>query len=198
MIRLTPSEEYELLREVIVLNKKERLVQQYWNLVYHIVSKTLTRKRIAFLRDDIEELRNEVFVRLFDRDCRRLRQFREKGGLNLSGWIILVTSTTVLDCLKKKDPVGVGRRDKRLSLEDEPFFAVQDDGLKSMENRISFKEALNKLPPVYQEVIKMYCSGSSMPEIATKINKSPIAATTIKSRALKRLKNLIDKENIHK
>ncbi len=41
MIRLTPSEEYELFREVIVLNKKERLVQQYWNLVYYIVSKTL-------------------------------------------------------------------------------------------------------------------------------------------------------------
>jgi len=198
MIRLTPSEEYELLREVIVLNKKEKLVQQYWNLVYHIVRKTLNRKRIVFVKDDIEELRNEVFIRLFDRDCRRLRQFREEGGLNLSGWIILVASSTVLDCLKKKDPGGIARRDKMLSLEDAPFFAVQSDGLKSLENSISFKEALIKLPPVYQEVIRMYCLGSSMPEIAIGINKSVIAATTIKSRAVKRLKNLIDKENIHK
>ena len=102
MKRLTTEEERELLHECIVKGRKDELAEQYLNLVYETIRKTLILKNVQSTDEDIKELRNEVFLKLFNKDCRKLKQFKEGAGLSLASWIMMITSRSVLDVLRKK------------------------------------------------------------------------------------------------
>ncbi len=189
MKRLSPEEERQLLYECIVCGKKEKLVQQYWNLVYHIVRKTLTMKNIRFTHEDIEDLRNEVFVKLFDKGCWRLKQYREKLGHGLAGWIALIANRTVLNYLRKKGFNSLSWQNSRVAIEEKLDLKQDERSLGALEERRLVQDAIEKLPSRDRLVLQLhYYHELSLPEVASLIRTSVGAAYTIKSRAIERLR----------
>ncbi len=191
MKKLTPVEEQMLLDEIIKNGKKEKLIQQYWALIYYIVKKTFRQKYLLFSDDDIFELRNEVFLKLLDNDCKRLKVYNKNMGVSLTGWIVLITIRTVIDCVKKKDPVGINKRKQTISFENISNFKKNVNTQKNIENNLFLNQAIDKLPFPYKDVLQLYLIGYSMDEIAKNIGKSVPATVTIKSRAVKKIKEII-------
>jgi len=89
---------------------RETLVRQFSNLVYQAVLHTLTAKSVQFNRHDVEDLHNNIFVKLFDNNCRKLRQYKGRNGCSLATWIRLVAVRTVLDHLRKKGVDAIAGR----------------------------------------------------------------------------------------
>jgi len=98
------EKQQQILDECLLEDKKEKLVIEYGDLIYYTVRKTLLFYNLHFTKEDIEDLRIEVFIRLFKNNCRKLKQFDSKK-LNLAGWIKLIANQTTLDEIRKKRPV---------------------------------------------------------------------------------------------
>lgn len=196
MKRLTPEEEMRLLTECIKKGNCESLITRYWNYVYFAVRETL---RICGIRDSVanlEDYRNTVFVRLLENDRRRLRKYEPEAGLRLTGWIKLISVRTVLNELRKKgfDTPNADRR--RLDL-PEDFFSGDAHIPTPPESRRwgTILEAMARLSPRDRLVLKLcFFHGLSVPEVANALRQTTGATYTIKSRALKNLRQAIKNE----
>lgn len=193
---LTPQEEAQLLEDCLQHGKKERVIQQYWVLVYNAIYKIFSLKKVPFTPEDIEDLRNLVFIRLFEKDCRRLRAYDKDAGLNLAGWIRMITVRIVLNNLKKKGFHSLGWREKQIEYDDSlSGLFSQKRNLDAEERLCQLKKAMEELPSRDRLVLKLfYFHELSMPEIASYVHRSVANTYTIKSRALVRLKKLIEKD----
>jgi len=196
MKRLTPEEEQKILHECITHKRCEKLSRQYWNLIYKTVEKTFIFKNAPLVREEIEEVHQDVFVQLFDDDCRRLRQYREGGGRNLAGWVILIANRTALNHLRGKDPHGILGRQYLILFED----IKQEFDIRREVNRLEARQKLLKildttdqLPTLERLVFKLhYVYELSLAEIASHLDKEIGNIYTIKSRAIKHLKELVE------
>jgi RNA polymerase sigma factor (sigma-70 family) len=196
MKRLTPEEEREILHECIYEKQCERLTRQYWNLIYRTVEKTFIFKNAPLVREELEEVHQDVFVQLFDDDCRRLRQYKEDGGCNLAGWIILIANRTALNHLRGKDPHSIIGRQYLILFEDmkqELDIKQEVNRLEARQKLLQIVDAAEKLPTLERLVFKLhYLYELSLPDVASYLKKEVGNIYTIKSRAIKRLKNLIE------
>ncbi len=192
--KLTPEEEREILNECIHNKKCEKLTRQYWNLVYKTVQKTFIYKNAPLVREEIEEVHQDVFVQLFDDDCRRLRQYREGGGRNLAGWVVLIANRTALNHLRGKDPHSILGRQYLILFEEmkeELDIKKETDRLEARQKLLKILEAADLLPTLERLVFKLHFFHElSLPEIASQLNREVGNIYTIKSRAVKRLKEL--------
>ena len=189
MKRLSPEEERQLLHECIVCGRKDKVIQQYWNLVHYTVRKTLIIKNVPFTGEDIEDFRNDIFVKLFDKGCRRLRQYREELGHGLAGWIALIANRTVLNYLRKKGFNSLSRKNTKVPIEEILDLKHEKNSLEVMEERRLIQDAMEKLPSRDRLVLKLhYYHELSLPEVASLIRTSVGATYTIKSRAIERLR----------
>ncbi len=194
MKKITPEKERQILQECLIHDKKDKLVQHYSALVCHTIRKTLLIKNISFTEADIEDMQQEVFIRLFDKECRRLKQYKEEMG-SLAGWIKLIANRTVLNDVRRKGFDVLAAKKNRISFEDfkeESEQLKQDDEFETKENLLEIQDAIEKLPHRERLVLKLhYYQGLSLPEIASFIHRKEGATYTIKSRALKRLKECL-------
>lgn len=196
MRRLTPEEEREILNECLKYDRCERLARQYWNLIYKTVEKTFIYKNAPLVKEELEEVQQDVFVQLFDDNRRRLRQYREGGGRNLAGWIILIAHRTALNHLRGKDPHSIVSH-RYLTLFEDLKENIMDgrkevNRLEARQTLMQILDVVDKLPRLEYSVFKYhYFDELSLPEIATKMNREIGNIYTIKSRAIKRLKKLI-------
>jgi RNA polymerase sigma factor (sigma-70 family) len=193
--KLTPEEEREILNECIVDKRCEKLSEQYRNLIYRTVQKTFIYKNAPLIKEELEEVQQDVFVQLFDDDCRRLRQYKEGGGRNLAGWIILIANRTALNHLRVKDPHAVVSRQYLMLFEDirEEFDIRQEiNRLEARQQLMKIIEAVKQLAPLEKKVFTMhYIEDLSLTEIAARLNREIGNIYTIKSRSVKRLKEFI-------
>jgi RNA polymerase sigma factor (sigma-70 family) len=196
MKRLTPEEEQEILHECITHKRCEKLSRQYWNLIYKTVEKTFIFKNAPLVREEIEEVHQDVFVQLLDDDCRRLRQYREGGGRNLAGWVILIANRTALNHLRGKDPHGILGRQYLILFEDiKQEFDIRREvnRLEARQKLLKILETTDQLPPLERLVFKLhYIYELSLTEIASHLDKEIGNIYTIKSRAIKHLKELVE------
>jgi len=199
MKKLTKDEEKQLLYNVIVLDNKEMIVQQYWRLVYDTVRRAFNRLNVEICEQDIEDMTQEIFIRLFDDDCRRLKIFNPMYGC-LSSWIVRISSNAVIDCLrKKKDPISLSGKNKTDYPDgDETNDSFETDSTSSLhvEDAIVLKEfktyIKKQCPPHYLVVFDSMISGRSADETALLIKKSGNAVYIIRSRLITLLKNFVD------
>ncbi len=174
----------------------ERLVQEYWYLVFSAVRQILIFHEVSFTNEDVEELRTEVFLQLFKNDCRRLRQYDEKKGLSLSSWITLIANQTTLNEIKKKGLMDIGKRNFQVQVEDIEGMLKHDeaDRLEARESLRLTLDAMEKLSPRDKEVIRQYfLECRCLKEIAASIRKSYGTTATIISRARQRLRKMVGK-----
>ena len=172
---------------------QEAFVRQFSDLVYRTLQHLFKTKIIPHSRLDLEDLHNTVFVKLLEKRCKKLRQYKGKNGCSLSSWIRLITVRTALDHFRKSRTDVLGREEKVQSLDimfslagetPEPWAEME----KAEKSRL-IQEGLGALLPRDQLFLKLHCmEGLSIREVASILNISEGNAHSVKHRAIKRLR----------
>jgi RNA polymerase sigma factor (sigma-70 family) len=197
MIRDTEERENDrrLLSECISGDRAahETFIRRFSDLVYRAVQQVLRMKHFPIPASEMEDLHNTVFVGLFDRRCKKLRQYRGDNGCSLASWIRLVTVRTVLDQLRRArvdaltQPqrlaplevllnAGAENPEPGLLLDKEKDARVLREGLKALSARDRLFLRLH------------FLEGLSIAEVAGILKLSESNAYSLKHRAIKRLK----------
>ena len=149
-------------------------------------------KNLPFNKLDLEDLHNTVFVRLFEKGCRKLRQYEGKNGCSVSSWIRLIAIRTVLDYCRKARRDALTRREKIETLDS--IIGMQDDPsgqcafMEKTERSRLIQKGLETLRPRDRLLLKLHCEeGLSLREVAGIMKISEANAYSIKHRAIKRL-----------
>ncbi len=76
------TEDKELLSLCLAGDREasEIFVQRFSSLVYWAVQNILVIKHIRFTEDDLHDLHNNVFLQLFEKQYKKLRQYRGDKG----------------------------------------------------------------------------------------------------------------------
>jgi len=171
---------------------REAFVIRFSNLVYQTIQGTFKTKNLPFNRLDLEDLHNTVFVRLFEKGCRKLRQYEGRNGCSVSTWIRLITIRTVLDFCRKAKRDALTRGEKTEMLDS--IIGMQDDPpgqcafMEKKERSCLIQKELQTLPPRDRLLLKLhYEGGLSLRDVAAIMKISKANAYSIKHRAIKRL-----------
>ncbi len=195
MKKLSKEELKALENEWTDCRALEKLVEHYWRMVYHTVREAFVRYNAPFTKQDIEDMRNEVFAELLDRECRKLRLYREDGGRSFKNWIKLIASRTVGMYVRKKDRPGVFGGDYLMPLDEMTKVPELRDEIRRLEARQSLHRALDcmeKLPHKECLVLKfLFSDGLSVPEIASKMQEEENNIYQIRHKGVKHLKDLL-------
>ena len=190
------EKQQQILDECFGEDKKESLVIEYGDLIYYTVRKTLLFYHLNFSKEDIEDLRIEVFIRLFENNCRKLRQFDSKK-LSLAGWIKLIANQTTLDEIRKKDPYALSKQKGRVLIEDvqETFNVDEKSRLDARQMLMLIHATIEEMSLQDKTILKLfYYQQLSLPQVASIIGKNIRSTQVAKSRAKKRLKEKIEKK----
>jgi len=183
-----------ILEQSLKYNNHNPLVQEYWEMVFFTVRKVLMNKRVPFCEQDLENLRNEVFVQLLDKKCKKLRQYKEELGQGLTAWIKLVAVHTTINFIERKDPTSIGNQYARIPLDD-----IQEKMGYNTEKQLEARLALNEivdfmkhLPARYQLVLKLHYFDGVCIEKVAEVIRLPVKRThTVLHRAREKLKKVI-------
>jgi RNA polymerase sigma factor (sigma-70 family) len=172
----------------------ETFVRQFSGLVYRSVQYILRARQVPFDKPLLEDLHNTVFLQLFERNCKKLRQFQGRNGCSLATWISLVAVRSVLNHLRKKGYDAVCRRKQPLSLDDLPeLCSAEMDAsaqLVKAEQELRLQEGIQNLPPQGRLLMKLHLGqGLAVEEVAAAMQISVQNAYTIKHRAIQKLKS---------
>jgi len=172
----------------------ETLVRRFSDLVYRSVQYTLMARHVSFSKQDLEDLHNTVFLRLFEQGCKKLRQYQGRNGCSLASWIRMITVRTVLDHLRKKGVDAMVWQKRRVPLEEMPELRANgvEPGVRieKAEQARLLQEGMERLPPRDRLFMKLHFDqGLSMAEVAAAMQLSAGTAYTVKHRAIQRLKS---------
>jgi RNA polymerase sigma factor (sigma-70 family) len=190
------KEDRELLSKCASGDRKasETLVRRFSDLVYGSIQYTLMAKHVPFNRQDLEDLHNTVFLRLFEQGCKKLRQYQGKNGCSLASWIRMIAVRTVLDHLRKKGVDAMVWQKRRIPLEelpelkaDEVEFGAQ---IEQAEQGRLLQDGMQRLPSRDRLFIKLHFDHElPVAEVAEAMHLSIGNAYTVKHRAIQRLKS---------
>lgn len=172
----------------------ENLVRRFSDLVYRCVQYTLMARQIAFNRHDLEDLHATIFLRLFEKGCKKLRQYQGKNGCSLASWIRMIAVRIVLDHLRKKGLDAMVWQKGRISLEKMGELAAENSEpgaqIERAEQEHLLQRGMEKLLPRDRLFMKLHFEqGLSIAEVADTMRLSPGNAYAIKHRAIRRLKS---------
>ena len=174
----------------------EAFVRRFSPLVYKYIQHTLIVRQVPFNEEDIEDFHNTVFLQLFDRRCRKLRQYEGKNGCSIASWIRLVTARSVLNHTRKKGPDAMALRKKRIPIEvvsdlkgddTEPRACMEEDKQERLLRR-----GIKNLPARDRLFIKLHFeNGLPVKEVAELMQLSVQHMHVVKHRAIQRLKSFV-------
>ena len=186
------TEQEKTLIEGCLLGEKtawDAFVQQYSNLVYHTIRKTLTLHHTESRDEVIEDLYQEFFISVLQNNCRKLSQFRGDGGCSLASWLRVVASRLTIDFLRKQPAPTVEVIEAFASDE-----ADASDSLIDREKEMLLSQALDGLSPRDRLIIQLSFRQALPPdEIAAILKMSIGAVYTQKSRVLDKLREILGK-----
>jgi len=174
----------------------ELFVQKFSDLVYRSVQHALRVKDIPYGKADVEDLHNTVFLELFDKGCKKLRQYEGRNGCSLASWIRLIAVRTVLNHLRKKGVDAIVSRKQKVPLEDVPELQADEIGagsaLESAERERLLEDGVRRLPPRDRLFMKLHFhQGLPLPDVAAAMQISVRNAYIVKHRAIQKLKTLV-------
>lgn len=171
----------------------EALVRRFSDLVYKTVQYTLRARQVPFTEQDLEDLHNTVFLNLFDRECRKLRQYQGRNGCSLATWIRLVAVRIILNQLRAKGPDAAFGQKKRVSIDElAPVKGEEPDGpalVERADQERLLREGLQNLTPRERMFVKLHFrQGLPVEQVARAMQMSIENAYTVKHRTVQRLK----------
>jgi len=174
----------------------EELVSRYSDPVYRVVQYTFKTRNVSYSQQDLEDLHNSVFLGLFEKQCKKLRQYKGKNGCSLYSWIRMITVRTVIDHLRKGGVDALGRQKKDLPDEfveslrteqPEPWNDIDREDQWRMVN-----EGMKELLPRDRLFLKLhFLEGLSIGEVVDVMGLSDSNVHSLKHRAVKRLKSKV-------
>ena len=186
------TEQEKTLIDGCLLGEKtawDAFVQQYSNLVYHTIRKTLTLQHAESRDDAVDDLYQEFFVSLLKDNCKKLSQFRGDGGCTLASWLRVVASRLTIDFLRKQPAPTVEVTEAFASDE-----ADTSNSLIDREKEMSLSQALDGLSPRDRLIIQLSFRQALPPEEIAAILKMSLGAVyTQKSRVLDKLREVLRK-----
>lgn len=78
------------------------LVDALTRYVYYLIRLTARRHAAELSPEEIADLHNDLFLALFEDDCRRLRAWRGDNGCSLRSWVRIITIRRTIDALRKR------------------------------------------------------------------------------------------------
>jgi RNA polymerase sigma factor (sigma-70 family) len=193
------AEERDLLLQCIAGDQQasEAFVKAYSNLVYHAIQYTLLSKNIGFDSQDAEDLHNTVFLKLFEKNCLKLRQFKGRNGCSVSTWIRLIAVRTVLNFIRQSGVDSISGQRLRVSIEE--IAELKDripetwTMMEKKEQLNLLRQGLNHLSPRDRLFMKLYLEkGYSIKEISETMQISIDNVYMVKHRSVKRLKTYLE------
>jgi RNA polymerase sigma factor (sigma-70 family) len=199
-VTFSVKEDRRLLSRCFSGNRKaaETLVRRFSDLVYGAVQYTLMNKQVSFNKYDLEDLHNTIFLRLFENECKRLRQYQGKNGCSLRSWIRMVAVRTVLEHLRKNGLDSMVWQKKLVPIEQ--AFGIKHDEIepwaamnKEKQGHL-LQDGIQSLSSRYKLFMKLYFEqGLSIAQVAEIMQISIEHAYTVKHRAIQKLKLYVDR-----
>jgi RNA polymerase sigma-70 factor (ECF subfamily) len=194
-MKRTLGEDRDLLAECFAGDREaaDTLVRRFSSLVYRAIQHTLIVRQVSFTKEDLEDFHNTVFLRLFEKGCKRLKQYQGRNGCSLATWIRLITVRSVLDHLRKKGVDSIACRNAQVAL-DEVYGLKGDEcnGLTLLEREEKVRllsQGIQKLPARDRLLLKLHFhQGLSVEEIAGAMQITIENVYVVKHRAIQRLK----------
>lgn len=165
-------------------------VERFAGLVHHFVAATLRRSGGEASPERVEDLCQDVFVALFDDDCRRLRMYRGERGCSVASWVRVITVRHVLNAVRRDRP--------HASLDDDRAPAVVDaapdplERLLTRADRARFDVLIalaEDLSPGDRLLLEMlYLRGMAAPAISAALQVGRGVIYVRKNRLLARLR----------
>ena len=175
----------------------ERLVKEFSDIVYRSVRYTLRVRNVYFNQADLEDLHNTVFLRLFENDAKKLRQFKGQNGCSLSTWIRIIAVRIVLNHIRKKGLDSIAGQKGRIPLDGISELnlakSTTAEEIEKFESQQSIMNGIRQLPPRDRLFLVLhYENGYSIEEVAQTLKLSLGNAYIIKHRAIQKLKSTIE------
>lgn len=174
------------------------LVERFTRYVYYFIRLTAKRHHTEFGPEEMADLHNDLFVALFEDDCRRLRAYRGDNGCSVRSWIRIITIRRCLDALRRRrvqvsidvEPDEPGPRAPTLvSDEPDPLEALlARDRAERRAQLDALTEGLSERDRLLLEMI--YVRKMSADAIAATLRIKKGALYTRKTRLIKRLNAL--------
>jgi len=200
-----PSKKYErkILYDCLHSGNCNALIKQYTKLIEYTIRKVGERRHMFFSNEDIKDLRQETFFELFKNDNYRLRSYDEtKCESGLGGFIQMIASHTTWNHLEKtRDPFTYASR-RKLDVVDDEIIQVLDplkiEGQLDARQQILFVlECLehDNVSDIERIVFKLhYFDAVTLKEIAQLTDRNVGATRTVKSRAVSKVKECVEKK----
>ncbi len=197
---MNPSDrnDRQLLSQSLSGNRRasEEFVQRFSGLIYWAVRNILILKHLRFTSDDLDDIHNTVFLKLFENQSKKLRQYKGDKGCTVATWIRTVTVRITLNYIRKKGFDGIGGREKVIPLEDmsdlKEHRAGPEELLEKSEQHRLLHEGTQTLPPRERLFLKLHFDqGLPIPKVAEMMEITPQNAYTIKHRAIQKLKTYV-------
>jgi RNA polymerase sigma factor (sigma-70 family) len=191
------STDRDLVNECVSGNKKalEEFVRRFSDPVYRTIQYTFKTKNASHTKQDLEDLHNSVFLGLFEKRCKKLRQYKGKNGCSLHSWIRIVTVRIVIDHLRKEanSPLGWWKASFPVETfapkakDSEPWVHMDRAKLQSL-----VQAGIKELMPRDRLFLKLHFMGDlSIREVAGIMNLSEANVHSLKHRAIKRLRSKV-------
>lgn len=194
---VTEASEIEADRAVVAAvlsgdrQAREAFVERFARLVFAVVGRTAAHQRRRLDDDWIDEGFGEVFVALFDRDARRLRQWT--GKCSLATWVRLVTTSVTLDRLRRGAREAVS--DQEGEVEPLSVGPGVEEVLVRAAELAAVTKALATLAPSDRQLLEaLYVEEHTPGEVAARLGIAAGALYTRKNRALERLREAFRKD----
>jgi RNA polymerase sigma factor (sigma-70 family) len=203
MKKLTKEQELELLGTCLSdCSHCDQLIRQYQYLVNKTVGKVFVGKTLPFPANDvIEELANETWLNIFDKHCKKLRQYQPDKGKMLRGWISMIAMQTALMYLRQ-----IKNQTNMVSIEEMMAKKVSDavwsEDTEDTGQRIKSREELEIIRKcmekylTHQERLAFklhFFDGLSSQEIAEMQNKKVNLIYPLISKGRKKIKECMEK-----
>jgi len=180
----------------------DKLVKTTTDLIERIVKKKLSLHKIPFNEFDVEDFRQSVLKKLWEKKCKLILIFDPKKS-SFKSWVILITNNVVIDELKKKsEPLRISGYTQRINKMDEYISGIIDKKsvLKELEQiqRIDIiKHYIKTFSGLEQTIFKFkYFDELSIAIIARNMRKTESNISVILHRTKKQLiKNIQEDED---
>lgn len=156
------------------------IYEDYVGFVYHVIYDIVRQKEAA------EDITSEFFIRLYE------KAGQYKPGSGHKGYLATIARNMAIDYLRKYqkeqfiEPSNDEDGDASLEIEDDKTPKPED----AVIGDLSVKEALDKLKPVYRQIVTMKVLGDMTFKEIAEVLKIPIGTVTWNYQdAMKKLRN---------
>ena len=191
-------EERRMLQKCFSGDEKtlEYFVRVFSPLIYNTVRSAFAVKSVRFNNQDIEDLHNTVFLKLFESDCRKLKQYKGLNGCRLSTWLRVVTLRMALNDMREKGSKISEYSPKRRNIDDVATLKSDAPGILELmikgEDRDRMQQGIRALSARERMFIRLHIeNGLSLKDVAETMALSMANAYTIKHRAVSHLKEFV-------